>query len=729
MAFSPRQTHVAVHSSNIAQRAIVGLENWLESEREQIGLWVPVALSSGIAAWFALPNQYWWAGWMMGCCAIVLASLLFPSGGRVQRAIMLLAIAGAFGCALVWMKALLWGEPPIMRAAFVEVQGRVRTMQEIAAQDMVRLVVMPEPRRADLPARLRVNVRQQDMVPGIGPGALLSFRSRLMPPAPPAVPGAYDFAQKAYFMGIGASGRALPPIQVLEPVSAATRSMRARLSEHIRAQLAGGEGAIAATLATGDTGAISEQDANAMRRSGLAHLLSISGLHVSAVIGCVIFLIVRVFALSRRIALRLPLLTVAAGGGALAGIGYTLLTGAEVPTVRSCVAALLVLGGLAMGRDSIGLRLIAVGALIVLLLWPEALVGPSFQMSFIAVIVLVSLSEAHWFRMLTSARDEPRWCRWGRSLFALFLTGLAIEVALMPIALYHFHQSGMLGALANMVAIPLTTFVIMPAEALALIFDLFHIGDPFWWVAGKALSALLALAHVVSAQPEGVLAVPVFSSGPFIAALGGLLWLLLWRTRIRLAGLAPLAVGTVLIMLSPPPDILVTGDGRHMAVRGSDGHMALLRGRAGDYVRDTLASVAGEGAYNEDAAPAEAIADMEQARCSLDLCAVDLHGGARVWRVLATRSAQTLPWGKLVQECAQADIMVSDRRLPRGCVPRWLKLDRATLSRTGGAAIYLKNAEVIAVRSPDDVHPWIVKSDVMRGNVHNRINANPSPLL
>src|SRR3546814_2191028 len=92
-------------------------------------------------------------------------------------------------------------------------------------------------------------------------------------------------------------------------------------------QLDGGAGAIAATLATGDRGAISEEDAEAMRRSGLAHLLSISGLHVSAFIGAVLLLVFRLTALSPRLALRWPLLLIAAAMAAAAGVGYTLLTG------------------------------------------------------------------------------------------------------------------------------------------------------------------------------------------------------------------------------------------------------------------------------------------------------------------------------------------------------------------------------------------------------------------
>ena len=178
----------------------------------------------------------------------------------------------------------------------------------------------------------------------------------------------------AYFDGIGASGRALGRVE-RRRASGAGPGLRRRLADHVGSRLSGGEGAIAVTLATGDQSRIGEADAEAMRRSGLAHLLSISGLHVSALIGGVIFLVHRLLALSPRLALHWPILLIAACAGAAAGIGYTLLTGAQVPTVRSCIAALLVIGGLALGREAISLRLIATGALFVMLFWPDAVVG------------------------------------------------------------------------------------------------------------------------------------------------------------------------------------------------------------------------------------------------------------------------------------------------------------------------------------------------------------------
>jgi competence protein ComEC len=547
-------------------------------------------------------------------------------------------------------------------------------------------------------------------------------RAWMMPPAPTPVPGAYDFGRAAWFQQIGGTGRALG-IELIAPASERSFSgrladLRQRLSAHIRDRLAGaaGEGGIAAALATGDQYGIPDEDADAMRRSGLAHLLSVSGLHLTAVVGAVMLLTLKLLALSPALALRYRLVLVAAAVGALAGIAYTLLTGAEVPTVRSCVAALLVLAGIALGREAITLRMVAVGALIVLLLWPESLAGASFQLSFAAIVAIVALHESPRANGWFARRDEGWPARIGRSLFALILTGLAVEVALAPIALFHFHRQGLYGAFANVVAIPLTTFIIMPLEALALLFDLVGLGAPLWWLTGQALSFLLWLARTAATAPGAVALLPAMAPAAFALMIAGGLWICLWRTKLRRWGLAPLALGALWALATPAPDLIVTGDGRHLALRTPDGALALLRPRAGDYVRDTLAEASGaEPEFLE-------LEALPIAACSPDLCVADIDRGGRRWRILATRTPNRVRWEEMIAACAAADIVVSDRALPRACTPRWLRADLLFLRRSGGLAITFGDPPALTtVAEREGRHPWAVRDPPMRPG----FSANP----
>ena len=682
-----------------------------EAERDQLPLWLPVALLAGIGAWFWLPERWAWIAFIAGGGALALGAWAGLRESRWGAALAWFGLAAAFGCALIWWTAERAGSAPLDRARAIEVTGIVERVQPLAAERLVRLVVANE--GGEGPARVRVNIEDGRVPEGVAPGARVRFEVFLMPPAPPAAPGGYDFRRTAWFQGLGGTGRA-GRIALLAPATeagwrATIADWRTRLAAHIRLQLPDeAQGGIAAALATGDQFGIPEADAEAMRRSGLAHLLSVSGLHLTAVVGAVMLLTLKLLALSPMLALRYRLILVAAAAGAVAGIAYTLLTGAEVPTVRSCIAALLVLAGIALGREAITLRMVAVGALIVLLLWPESAVSPSFQLSFAAIVAIVALHEHPRVKALLSRRDEGGFAKAGRFGLGLVLTGIAVEIALTPIALFHFHRAGLYGAGANVIAIPLTTFVIMPLEALALLFDLVGLGAPFWWLTGRALSGLLWIAHATAGAPGAVAMLPAMPRGAFALMVAGGLWICLWRARWRRLGLVPVAIGALWALATPLPDLIVTGDGRHVALRGPDGRLAILRWRAGDYVRDTLAELAGaEADYVE-------FDELPGVSCSEDLCAAYVDRGGRRWRVLATRTRHLVAWPEMVRACRWADIVISDRRLPRGCDPRWLRADAALFARTGGMAItFGERPRVTTVAGQAGDHPW---SPASRGN-------------
>lgn len=683
-----------------AGQAVERLEQWLEVERDQLALWLPVMLGLGIGLWFAIAVREGWIAVIVAGAAVALAGVAFHFSRRTARALFWAGLSVALGCSLVWLRSEWVAAPRVERPVIASFEARIERIEAQPSRKGVRMLLSLLSDDA-LPPRVRVSVDPDKAIPDMVAGERIAVRARLVPPPDAAVPGGYDFARAAWFRGIGGTGKALDPIRRLDPPSENSASLRDRISAHVRSRLGGSAGGIAAAFATGDRGGIAPEDEESMRASGLTHLLSISGLHITAVVGAAMFLTLRVLALSPWLALRAPLPLISAGMGALAGIGYTLLTGAEVPTIRSCIAALLVLVGLSLGREAITLRLVATGALVVLLLWPETLVGASFQLSFAAITAIVALHEHPRIRGWTMRREERMAARLARSILSLLLTGIVVEAALAPIALYHFHKSGLYGALANIVAIPLTTFIVMPLEALALLSDVVGLGAPLWWATGQSLNLLLWISRVVATFPGAVATLPSIPPTAFSMLLGGALWLLLWRSRPRWFGLVPFALGTIWALAIPAPDLLVTGDGRHLALRTNDGRVSLLRARAGEYVRDLLAERSGElDPLGElDAAP--------NARCGRDLCLVTLNRGGRNWQIAATRSAYRLSWPAFVETCRSVDIMVSDRRLPRGCVPRWLKVDRALLSKTGGLAISLANPHVESVFSARDDHPWL----------------------
>ena len=692
----------------VAMRAI---ERFLAGQGFERAPWLAVAFGVGVAAWFALPMQAHWIVWLCGCAATVLGGLALDGGhgkaaGRWPHLAVALIGVGlmmAAGCATIWAKSALSGTAPLASRGIYWMTARVIDREEQPALDRVRLRLAARLDHMQAPIEIRLNLAPPDDDPRLVEDAWVRLRARLSPPGPPIVPGGYDFAEFAWFDHLAATGSPLGSIEVLKPAGQGDllKRWQRQLSTHVRSQVAGSPGALASAFASGDRGGIAREDDQAMRDAGLTHLLSISGLHVSAVIALAYMVVIRLLALWPWLALRVRLPLLASTAGALTGLAYTLLTGAEVPTVRSCVGALLVLAALTLGRSPLSLRLLAAAGLFVMVFWPEAVIGPSFQMSFGSVLAIIALHSSAPVRAFLAHREGEAWLvRMGRHLVMLLFTGVVIDVALMPMALYHFHRAGLYGAAANVVAIPLTTFVSMPMIALALVLDLAGLGAPAWWVVGKSLALLLGVAHLTAAQAGSVVRFPPMSATLYAGVIAGELWLALWTGKIRLWGLLPVALGLASLAFLRPPDVLISGDGRQVGVFGQGPTMLSLRAGRSGFARDALLDDAGITGRTV------ALADWPAARCNSDFCALAMHSAGRTTRLLLQRSRARVGTFGLVAACAASDVVVSERGLPPVCHPRWFKADRALFERTGGLAIDLVRRKVTMVAAGRGQHGW-----------------------
>ena len=677
------------------------VESWLDFEKDHLPLWIPVGVGIGIAIW-QFVGDLGLIPLSLFCAIAIISGLGVGQGKRLSAILIAVGITVLIGFAAISVKSMLVASPVLPKIWIGDFYARINKVEMITAREVVRLQ-LETGRHQGLPENIRVNLTPEQYQNSFQPGAIIRLRARLMPPAGPALPGGYDFARRAWFQGLGATGSALGTVSLhkASPDVPMFASGRARLTDHVLGSMPQGSGAIGAALITGDQGHIAEPDAQAMRDAGLAHLLSISGLHVTAVVGFIFLLIGRSLALFPWLALRAPVPLIAATGAAIGALAYTLLAGAEVPTIRSCIAALFVLAALAVGREALTLRLVAFGALVVLLVWPEALAGPSFQLSFAAVATIVILHDLPWMKRFAERREESWVIRLSRGVASLVLTGIAIELILAPIALFHFHKTGLYGALANVVAIPLTTFFIMPFEAMALLFDVAGIGAPFWWLAGQGVSFILAIAHYVSTLPGAVSMLPAMPNWAFAAIITGALMCGLLRSKMRWLGVLPFFIGVMAMITAPRPDLLVTGDGKHLALVSTEGNVALLRSGAGEYVRDMLLENAGT---NAEPIPIEQWQGVE---CSPDICVFDIKRGGKRWSVLATRTGYQVPSMEMAAACKRVDIVVSDRWLPKSCMPRWVKADRNFLETSGGLAFYLNQSRLLTVNDDNAHMPWV----------------------
>ncbi len=680
-------------------RLAAGWQRWLEAERAHLPLWLPVALAAGILLWFALPWAPWRQAAAAGAGALALGLALAGQRPLAWGAVLVLA-----GMGVTELRVATAHHPVLAARQFASITGVVAEAEPLPYGDQ-RLTIVAAPGQAlpDGVERLRLRLRGQQ--PDIAAGTTISARALLSPPAGMVVPGGYDGARRAWFDGIGATGTALGAVAVIAPPPPGPglwlATVRQDLQVLITRRLPGEAGAVAAAFVTGWQGAIPPATAQAMRDAGLAHLLSISGLHIAVVVGSVTLALRLLLGLWPWAVLRVPVPTLALAAGALAGLAYTLLAGAQVPTVRAVIAASIVVLGMLLGRQALSLRLVAAAAFAILVVRPEALLGASFQMSFAAVIGIIALYESRLGRWLAAAREDEAWWQWlARAGLSLLASGLVAEFALAGIGLYHFGRSGLYGIAANLIAIPFTSFVAMPALMLAMLAEALGLGW-LWPVAGFAMQRLIDIADVTAALPGAVVTAAAIPAPVLALAAGGGLWLALWRSGARWWGLVPIAAALLMARADAPPDLIVSGDGRHVALRLADGRLAHARDRVGDFLIDNWAE-----AFGADAAQAVWIGALPAGRCSADACVVEAARDGRRWRVLATTGRSLIPRATFAPACAAADIVVSDRRLPAWCRPRWLKLDRAALATTGAASLWLADQRIVTAADAVGDRPW-----------------------
>jgi competence protein ComEC len=591
------------------------------------------------------------------------------------------------------------------------VTGRVRAVEALPGGRRITLEAAHlDDATAPLVRQVRIRLRARDQTE-VATGDTLRIRALIRPPAPPTYPGGWDLQRDAWYSGLGASGFALGAAEI---VSRATPSGPARWMQRLREDIAhrvliaipGAPGTIAVTLLTGESTGIPEADHAAFRDSGLAHLLAVAGLHIGIVMGFVFGLARVGFALSEHASLFWPTRKLSGLAALAAGGSYMVLTGMHVPIVRSFVMACLVTAALLAGRRAVSLRGLGLAGVALMLLEPQQVPNVSFQMSFSAVLALISGYEAlrPCLRRL-AGKSWPR--RFTSHLTALALTSALAGTASMPYGAYHFGHIQAYYVIANMAAVPLTALWVMPAGLIAL--PLMPLG--LEWLAlvpmGWGVQAVLWVAHTTASWPAATVTVPHMPLWGLVVLSVGIAWLGIWRTSIRLAGLVPILLGLASPVWDHPPDLLISDDARLIAVRTGSGVFFQQSQGGSAFIRDAWLQY--WNAHSATKLPAEGVLADGAVSCEKDVCLLRPRAGARA--AMLVRGA-TRPAG-----CAEAAVIVSAEPA-RGLCPRpWPQLvDRFTVWRNGAAAVWLEpsGARVLTDRTERGVRPWVPPPPVPR---------------
>lgn len=637
---------------------ISGVREEMSKQTGRGFLWLVVAFAAGVALFFSWrfdPHV------SFGILFLVVGVTIVVGGSRWVSVQFWGAVIIAVGLGHTSAQIRTWiVNAPILEEEQGPLQLSARVVQADWRPEGNRIVIedfeIPFLTPEKTPKRLRLTLPARHGIPTVG--SRIVVRAVVRPAGSPVVPDGFQFRRFLYFNGIGGTGYSLGQWQLSQakPESGWRDSFRSWV-EQLRRQVgdrivdivSGPDGAVAAALINGEQSAIPQDLQEAYRVSGIAHLLSISGVHMSLLAGIVFFLVRRALALT-RLAARTDTKKIAACVGLGATGFYLLISGMSIPAVRSFLMVSVVLAAILIDRTDLSLRTLAWAALFLTALYPEAIFGPSFQMSFLAVLSLVALYEQAWLKV--KWRDINGGFLLLRAggiyIAALVVTDLVAGGATALFAAYHFNRLPTYSLIANLAAVPITGAWIMPSGLLGLILMPFGLDNIPFEVMGVGVTLIDDIARTVAAWPGAQFHVPPMSTAVMCIAALGIIFVCLWNGRLRWLGFAPVLISMLQPGLSTPPDLLVDESARVFAVSDQNGGLVFKPGRAGRFVREVWTDR--YGAISTSWPETDREETALGLACDADACVMNRDGQ----RALIAFRANAI-----AEDCGTVDVIVS----------------------------------------------------------------------
>jgi competence protein ComEC len=366
----------------------------------------------------------------------------------------------------------------------------------------------------------RVRLSWYKDAPPLQPCSHWRLLVRLKRPRGTIDPGGFDFERYALEQGIVATGyvREDASNRATGADAICVDRLRARIGDAISTTLGPGPSAdLLRALAFGDQHAMDEHEWAVARATGIPHLIAISGLHIALFAGFGVLLVRLLWKLAPRLTLRWPAPLIEAVASLVFAIAYATIAGLGLPTRRALVmiAALLIANLARRARaPAQGLAL----AVIALLTWdPLCVLSAGFWLSFVGVA---------WLMFCLGGATQRR--RWGHELVTA--QGVA-SIGLLPLGIWFFGQSSLIGPLANLIAVPWICFLVLPLTVIAALLVLVAppIGAPLLHIADWAMQVLWMLLEKIAARPGALWYFPEPSLWAMTLAMCGAFWLLLPR--------------------------------------------------------------------------------------------------------------------------------------------------------------------------------------------------------
>ncbi|MER8373996.1 ComEC/Rec2 family competence protein [Mesorhizobium sp. M1406] len=690
----------------------------LELDRGVAFLLVPVCLASGAIGYFSLAAE---PGFAKPVAVVILAGLfaLVSRSWPKTHLCFMAALLCAFGLLAAKVETWRAGTQMLGSEISTQVTGRVVSLDRMES-GRIRLTIdvtsTARPKLRYAPERVRLSARK---IPAdVIAGSLITGYAKLLPPTGPVRPDSYDFSFDSYFAGIGGSGFFLgnPKLVVTDDgdmplsdrLSSGIEKAREAIADHIRGSVGGAEGEIAAALIVGVRAGIPDDINEAMRRTGIYHIISISGLHMALVAGTIMGLLRGAFALFPDFSARRPVKKYAAVAALFSIAAYLVISGIVVAAERSFIMLAVMLIAVLFDRAALTMRNLAVSAIAVIVVSPHEVVGPSFQMSFAATAALVG-AYAGWSehragktRPPPPKRSLPGFLTRKFLLAAggLSMTSIIAGGATALFAIWHFQRVSPLSLFANLAIMPIVSLVVMPFAVLSALAMPFGADGPFLYVMGKGLTAMIAMSGWIS-ERSPVDAIGLISRQSVLLVAIALVIATMATTWLRLAALPFALAGLLTVSDTRAPDVLISEDARLVALPIGGGELAVSRARPNEFTVDNwkraltsesiiVPEVFDEGDGQFDVADAAEMPPGAPFYCTSGVCVARHPSGAFIAYVEDRKDT----W----KACGFADlIVINDATAYDACHnPLVLVITKRQLARKGSAAVFFDRQSATA---------------------------------
>ncbi len=682
----------------------------LDQERDRWVLWVPVLVGGGAAAYYGLKAEP--SAELVVSAAVLCLAACFV---LVRRGHLVTALViGSLVCGFAVAKAHAdWGGTAIIhkRTSIVDLHGWIERAERKGGvqRAVLRVDHIADWELDDTPQKIRLNLYGAETVVV---GTAINASVRLEPLPGPVEPGAFNFARRAWFEGIGGTAQIfgspakdvdIGPAPWNVRLTALIHGLRIGVADRISGIVEGQSSAFLVAVTTGARADLSSETVSELRAAGLAHLLAISGLHM-ALVGATMFGAVRAFlALFPSLALRFPIKKWSAVTALLMACAYLVLSGASVSTQRAFIMISIMFLAILVDRPAISIRNVALAAMAILLLRPQSIVDVSFQMSFITVTVLIGFYEWYgaWRSRVayTAKATGTRFIVVARRLVFYFsgvvTTTVLAGLATGPVGTFHFHTFASYGVVGNLFAVPIMAMLVMPLALLSVLVMPFGGEQLVLPLAAWGTGVIIVVARWVAEFPG---AVSVVGAIPFVSALmvvGGMLWLSLWQHAWRLLGVLLIAGGIASGGVRSEPAILVEREAKTMALRNADGELVLTNSRAGRFAAERWLSADGDAVTLSEAKQRAGLS-CDQHGCF----GVTIDGVAVAWITHASA---------LWDACGRVDVVIARIPIGSGCDGPAILIDWWDVYNNGAHSIYWDEGELIVHTAREELgtRPWV----------------------